>query len=76
MQGILGGSFHFVRGDGNFVQLFLSVSNWSIYSGVGLEIGLYWLNRVEPSLTQWITGGVLHEIRGAGFHLMEVVQLF
>ena len=25
-------------------------------TGVGLRIGLNWLNRVEPSLTQWITG--------------------
>ena len=34
-QGIMRGSSHFVRGDGNFVELFLSVSNWSIHSGVG-----------------------------------------
>ena len=33
VQGIVGGSSHFVRGDGNLVQLFLSVSNFSIHGG-------------------------------------------
>ena len=47
-------------------------------SWVGLGIGLNWLNRVEPSLTLWITGGVLHKMGGAdffvcSFHLMEEV---
>ena len=54
---------------GTLFSYFLSVSNLSIH-GVRLGIGLNWLNRVEPSLTQWITGGVLHKMGGAGFCLL------
>ena len=41
--------------------------------GVGLGIGLNWLNRVEPSLTQWITGGVLHKMGGVDFFVCSFI---
>ena len=68
VQGILGGSSHFVRGMGTLFSYFYLFLIF-LSTGVGLGIGLIWLNRVEPSLTQWITGGVLHKMGGAGFCL-------
>ena len=53
---------------------------------MGLGIGLNWLNRVEPSLTKWITGGscirwgeqtfcLFFSSYGGSFHLIEYLVL-
>ena len=57
-----GGSSHFVRMGASFSYFYLLPIFLS--TGVGLGIGINWLNRIEPSLTQRITGGVLHKMGG------------
>ena len=72
-----GGLLPFCQGGWELCSVIFYLFLVCLSMGVGLGIGLNWLNRVEPSLTQWITGGVLHKMRGAGFclffHLMEEV---
>ena len=62
-----GGSSHFVRGGWELCSVIFYLFLIGLSTGAGLGIGLNWLNRVEPSLTQWITGGVLHKMGGADF---------
>ena len=69
VQGILGGLLPFCQGGWELRSVIFYLFLIGLSTGVGLGIGLNWLNRVEPSLTQWISGGVLHKMGGAGFCL-------
>ena len=64
-----GGLLPFCQGGWELCSVIFYLFLISLSTGVGLGIGLNWLNRVEPSLTQWISGGVLHKMGGAGFCL-------
>ena len=73
-MGILGGLLPFCQGGWELCSVIFYLFLIFLSTGVGLGIGLNWLNRVEPSLTQWISGGVLHkQAFVCSFHLMEEV---
>ena len=63
---ILGELLPFCQGGGGVGTLFsyFFICFEFFYTlAVGLGIGLNWLNRVKPSLTQLITDGVLYKMR-------------
>ena len=64
-----GGLLPFCQGGWELCSVIFYLFLICLSTEVGLGIGLNWLNRVEPSLPQWITVGVRHKMGRAGFCL-------